>query len=405
MKKILAYGIYLDRNFGGPSIVHGLIQTLRRCDRDCKIVLYHSRPVPEKEKGCCPVPVKQMPFGGGRLLMAYFVRKFIGIVLHKNSVTEEFWRDFDDSDVVVNLYGICFCDKFNQKRKPRIKLFRAIYSAISMFPLSFIARFSGKRSVKCTASYGPIVQDLTRSAAKWAARICFSGMIARERESLRQMRDVAKVACEMAYAPDIANAMPYRSKEPMQDEKSVGLSVSFQIIKQWGGDKRLYYECIRSLIGSILEMGHIKVILFPNELKCDGVFDDAAVAAEIKQLFSDSENVRLFDIETHTSLDLKNAIAQCEAMVASRYHSCVASLSAGVPLLVVGWHYKYEELLDLYGQREWLLSVDNCTPDVIVSKFEKLWNEKVRIRENLLAKKESVLESLNESGRFILGYS
>ena len=159
MKKVLAYGIYLDKNFGGPSIVHGLIRTLRKCDSDCEIVLYHSRPVPEKEKKCCPIAIKQMPFGGVRLLTAYFVRKFIRVVLNKNRATEEFWHDFDDANVVVNLYGICFCDKLGRRRTVRAKQLRAIYSAILTFPLNFIAKLSGKRSIKCTASYGPIVQD------------------------------------------------------------------------------------------------------------------------------------------------------------------------------------------------------------------------------------------------------
>ena len=60
-------------------------------------------------------------------------------------------------------------------------------------------------------------------------------------------------------------------------------------------------------------------------------------------------------------------------------------------------------MLNMYGQCEWLLTTENCTPDVIVAKFKRLWQEKDRIRMNLLAKKESVLRTVNESGRFILG--
>ena len=402
MKKILAYGVYLDKNFGGPSIVHGLVHTLKKCDNDCEIILYHSRSVLDKEKKCYPIEVKRLPLGYKRLLLAYFVRKFLGVTLHKSTEVTDFWRDFDNADVVVNLYGICFCDKFNRKHSCLIKWYRAICSAISTFPLSFIAMIARKRSVKCTASYGPMTQPLTCAIAKWAAKICFNGIIAREHESLRQMRDVARVDCNMIYAPDIANAMPYVNIATRGDEKCVGISVSFQIIKQWG-DKQYYYECIRSLIESILQIGQIKVILFPNELKYDGVFDDASVASEILEMFPGNENVVRFDAEAYTSLELKNAIAQCDVMVASRYHSCVASLSAGVPLLVVGWHHKYEELLELYGQREWLLSIENCTTEEMVKMFRRLWDEKDRIRESLQARKELVMNFLLESGRFILG--
>ena len=73
MRKILAYGVYLDKNFGGPSIVHGLIQTLRNCDEDSEIIFYHARNVSEKEKSCYPIPIKTMPFGTKRLLVAFVI--------------------------------------------------------------------------------------------------------------------------------------------------------------------------------------------------------------------------------------------------------------------------------------------------------------------------------------------
>lgn len=67
-------------------------------------------------------------------------------------------------------------------------------------------------------------------------------------------------------------------------------------------------------------------------------------------------------------------LLRCEVMVASRYHSCVAALSAGVPTLVIGWHYKYDELLNLYGQDKWIISCDNCTSDKLISLFNDFGN-------------------------------
>ena len=403
MTKILAYGVHLANNFGGPSIVSGFVETLKSVDSKCQIVVYCPGTVPNSALPGLSANVKVLPYSSKRLLVAFFLQKWFGIKLDKGEKVKDFWKDFDEADVVVNLYGICFCDKFGGREAHILKRFNGAISAILQFPLNFMAKIENKRSIKCTASYGPVVHKCTQFAVQFATWICFDGMIARERESLKVITELAKDGYPVILAPDIANNMRCRANVQGKESGKVGVSVSFQIVKQWNGDKAMYYSSIRALIEKALLFGCKSVVLIPNEVKGGGGFDDIVVANEIKEMFASRGEVVVYDMRAGDAMGIKGEIASCDVIVASRYHSCVAALSAGVPLLVVGWHYKYENLLSLYGQGEWLLSTNDCTPEVLVAKFCKFWDARESIRGELKARAGNVLHDVYVSGKFILG--
>ena len=99
------------------------------------------------------------------------------------------------------------------------------------------------------------------------------------------------------------------------------------------------------------------------------------------------------------STQVKKIIAGCEVLVASRYHSCVAALSSGVPVLVVGWHHKYDELLSLYGQDKWALSTENCTSEKLINAFDSFWESREKERGTIKEKYIDVRKALIEAGK------
>ena len=72
----------------------------------------------------------------------------------------------------------------------------------------------------------------------------------------------------------------------------------------------------------------------------------------------------------------------------------MAALSAGVPTLVIGWHYKYDELLNLYGQDKWIISCDNCTSDKLISLFNDFWESRNGERKVIKGKYKDVRKAL-----------
>lgn len=213
------------------------------------------------------------------------------------------------------------------------------------------------------------------------------------------MVEQAGISKNILTSPDLANLMPYNRSEDSGD-KYISISVSYQIIKQWDS-KEAYKVCIANLIKYIKDNLKLKVYLIPNEVLSNTKYHDIHVAKEMHLLLDNSPDVIIPDIKNMSSIEIKSLIAGSQVLIASRYHSCVAGLSSGVPTLVLGWHYKYDELLQLYGQDRWLISCDNCTSDKLINMFETFWLESKKERENIKEKYKEVHKKLIEIGKIM----
>ena len=151
--------------------------------------------------------------------------------------------------------------------------------AIGQFPISFIAKMFGVKSVKCTASYGPIESKMDMISARFSSKHIFNVMVARETESKMQLEKVTKK--NITVSPDLANLMPYTYNSTIKNLKTIGISVSHQIIRQWKSDEK-YIDCMVNLIEHINSSTDRKVVLIPNEII--GTYHDIHVAEEIKSL-------------------------------------------------------------------------------------------------------------------------
>ena len=85
-------------------------------------------------------------------------------------------------------------------------------------------------------------------------------------------------------------------------------------------------------------------------------------------------------------------------MIASRYHSCVAALSAGVPTLIIGWHHKYDELMKWYDQSQWILS-SKIVQQKLIALFDKFWSKREENRLIIKERYPEVRKALINAGK------
>lgn len=401
MAKVFLHGVMVEDNFGGPSLIHGAEEIIKDLDPQSKIVCYQNTRPSSISISDFNFPVRQIPYQStGQLLLDALKLKF-GI---KPKIEERrrFFDDLTSSDIVANLLGICFCANFRRGRRERIKSTLPLLSplfVIRQFPISFVAKLFGIKSVKTPASYGPIKDRFDEISARFSANHIFDVMYAREKESQKQMKEKARVKKNIKVAPDLANFWTSIHRCCHQGS-AIGISVSHQIIRQWNSSED-YLDCIVNLIRHIETNTTCQIMLIPNEIAKSNSYNDIHVAQDIAKRLDNSKRVQILDVSGITSTELKGIIAGFEVMIASRYHSCVAALSSGVPVLVIGWHHKYEELLSLYAQERWIISCENCTSEKLIRMFDSFWeskdNERIIIRE----KYHDVRSSLLETGQML----
>lgn len=398
MVHVVTCGLSTNYDLGSPSILHGVYQLLQE--------IYHDdfEMINLQIGEGTPISVSDMPFQTV-FIKGYRAKKFLQALFLSWKPLEEDGQSLGDAfsiiqkaDILIDLYGICFCDKLSSTSCPALMI--PLYTMLT-FPLSCVAKKYHVRSVKNAASYGPAVSDYTRGSARFAARYLFDCMVAREKKSLQVMQELG-VRAHMLLAPDVANLMPVFHCEHFE-RSTVGISTSHQIVRQWRNPED-YVQCIAKLCLHIQRIYNADVLLIPNECNPEYIYSDVEVSEDILELLHEiGGNGKILDVRNRNSTQIKSQIAACEVMVASRYHSCVAALSSGVPLLALGWHYKYEELLHWYGQDQWMLSQEDCDSEKLIAMFDRFWEQKEQCRTEIEANREKVRRAVVEAGKKMLG--
>lgn len=400
MKKIVVWNHAAEYNLGGPSIMHGIYELLKEVYPDGFELVNLQQRTPLPTHDIADMPYRTIPIQETRavdFLKVYYLNQKIPAQPGKISLSDAF-EIVKGADVVVDLFAIDFCDKFGQETRP--SPLAPLYTKMN-YPLAAAARKYHVRSGKVAASFGPMTCEFTRHAARFAADHLYDFMIAREHKSQQAMRDAGSRK-DIPFSPDIANLMPFTKREEYT-HPTVGLSISHQIIRQWKSAED-YIFCMAKLCLHIQNELHAETLLIPNEILPQTPYNDIDVAEDIAELLGQfGGSTRILNSQDLTSTEIKNHIAGCELLVASRYHSCVAALSSCTPLLVVGWHYKYEELMHSYRQDAWLLSEADCDSQKLLTTFDALWEQRAAVRQTLTEVYPQVRAEIIAVGRRMLG--
>lgn len=401
MKAVLAYGFPLDYNFGGPCVLHGLQAILRELYGDCRLIVYQPHPTEPVSVTDADFPVTFFPYAGAvKPMFRDWVRRCWFHRRIDDPARDRFWDDFIAADAVVNVFAINFCAALSGRgyRRP---LWVSVRKAAHDFALSLLARLAGKLSVKSTSSYGPINSFGERLAAWFVCNFCFKRILARERSGRDELRR-AGVWRRVGIAPDMANAM-VGGAAAARARRGIGVSLSYMSERQWQGKGQSYVESMRGLLACILATTDEPITVFPNQTNCASGRDDIVVSEEIVGGIDHGGRITLFDVRAHGAREMRRAISECAALVSCRYHSCVAALSTGVPVMTIAWHDKYVTLMSKYGQSRWLVRSEDCTAEALAHRFGEFWNARADIAAEIAKAVPTVRAEVVESVAKLLG--
>ncbi len=394
MIKLFFCNVVTENNFGSPCLMHGAEEIIKKLHKNYEIICYQYTKPNDFFISDFGFPIKQVPYNNKLSMLWGGIKYKLGIK-PRNKLQLDFLEHIKTSDIVVDLYGILFCSKLS---KDKFSYIKTIKSVLRDNLIIIIAKMFKTKTVKTPASYGPIKHKKDIITAKIAARYLFDKIYAREIKSKEQIQKVLNNRLNIPVAPDLANYMATKGSE--KHGKHIGISVSYQIIRQWQS-KESYILCVANLIKYILSATKHNVVLYPNEVHTKNNYNDNHVCLDITKQLNDSKRVEIVNIEKLNSTELKALIINSEVFISSRYHSCIAALSAGIPVIVIGWHHKYNELFKLYGQEKWVISNNNCTSDNLIRHFSNLYENRDAERNVINEKRKKIHEALLAAGQVL----
>ena len=403
MHRVLVYGYSSESNYGGVSLILGFRELLRAVDPDAEMVCVEDGPVPDFARREHDFISIRWPYSGmKRFWLDYFKFRFLGRK-PRRADRAAWWAWFEAADTVVNLAGIAFCSKLRGVAASRIALLSAFKCLLREFSVNLAAKFSGKMSVKSTASFGPMETRVERLLARWASCFAFNEMVAREQESAFELQRGIGLKKLPPVAPDIANLMPVPVIRTEPD--LVGLVTSFQMERQWKSNGGGYLETMVGLVDYVVSKGY-RVLLIPNQDRGKRARPtrrlDSQVAIDILARVAYPQRVSVAPIMSRSGLERKSDIARCFLLISSRYHACVSAMTCAVPTLTLGWHVKYRELVQVYGQEEWILPSEQCTLEALEEKFDQMISRRDEIADSIRSRQQTVKQAVVESGKVML---
>lgn len=166
-------------------------------------------------------------------------------------------------------------------------------------------------------------------------------------------------------SPDFTNLVKPLPTDLCRDNKGkICVVPNYRMVDKTDNNSQAQYiSFLSKSIKCMLEAGEKPFILVHEGEK------DLMIANKIKEVYPDIEVVT-----ESNPLKIKGIIGECKALVGSRFHSLVSALSLGVPVIATGWSHKYEMLLNDYGVKDCLISI-NCSDEKIKEKLNFIIEE------------------------------
>lgn len=361
MKKVLLYGSKLSYNFGGPCI---FFSTIKLFPKDLyEVSFYPQSPEDNLELIDYYKSISNIKFITAPrqryLFLAFFwltissilPKKISKLLIRKIQKKNPYCHMINEYDLVCDIRGISQTDFFGNGFK----------SYIGENMLLGVSNILGKKTAKLTQDMGPFNKYSNRKSTQYFFKK-YNLIIARGIVTKELLYEIG-ISRNVIVKPDSAFLMDYANENELAEVfnhyslkkgKYILIAPSKQIDKR--SEKNIktghskYIEETSMLINKLTNLHEeYDIVLLPNErLKNKKGTDDLTVAQQLKALSTKSDKIKIIS-EDFDAFTLKGIISNAHICISSRYHTTVASISTNVPVVVIGWGYKYDQLLTVSG--------------------------------------------------------
>lgn len=191
------------------------------------------------------------------------------------------------------------------------------------------------------------------------------------------------------------------SEDSFYNDNVVGLSISSVVEKKCTKMGIAYKDTMVSFINWLNSKGY-NVVLIANAARINSEKsrnNDLMVGDAIYADVADKDKVRWYHKEMDAE-EIRAYIGKCRFLVASRFHAMIGSLEQKVPVLLIGWSHKYQEVLDMFELGQYAIDFSKLE----LSELEKSFNNFVSAEDDIRKKLDKNLDSVLASSRNNIKY-
>ncbi len=262
---------------------------------------------------------------------------------------------FSVSDFTIDISGFASSDQVGRR------------AALGRWLLYTWASYAGNEILFLPQSWGPFENAWVRRLTRWTLKKA-SLIYARETISKEHLiNSGCAPASRVDHGYDIAFLFGTRDVEggagPLLE--TIGLADAslpfiamtpnmriYERVDGQGAENR-YIRILVNIAERLLEETTGNIVLIPHEASYQRE-NDAELCKLLLETIDSKGRMGMLSSKV-SARQAKSVIGAAEFLIASRYHSLVASLSMRTPVAVIGWSHKYDELMERVGLADFIV--------------------------------------------------
>ena len=308
-------------------------------------------------------------------------------------------KTYLNTDLVVDEAGISFVDS------------RGFVMNTYAFVCAAVPLLVGTPVVKYSQALGTFKNPYNRFLAKWILPklklICARGQGTYDNLMGIGIKDNVKLCADGAFSMEDseywnAEVNKICGEDSFYNENVVGLSISSVVEKKCSKMGIAYKDTMVSFANYLNESGY-HVILIANAARINSEKsrnNDLLVGDAIYNDIADKTKVRWYHKEMDAE-EIRAYIGKCRYLVASRFHAMIGSLEQKVPVLLIGWSHKYQEVLDMFELGQYAIDFSKLELSELKESFRNFISNEKDIRAKLDKNLDKVMESSKNNIKYI----
>lgn len=317
---------------------------------------------------------------------------------------------YRNTDLVIDEAGIAFSDS------------RGWMMNTYAFACAAVPMLMGVPVVKYSQALGPFCNGYNRFLAKCVLSkmklIVARGRFTYEHLHAIGMQKQARLYADGAFTMPPAPLLEQRAEDVCKKAgltRLAAVSVSSVVARRCQKAGIAYSRIMAEFIDYLLGQGYA-VWLFANAARMhsrhprnNDLMTGDAVMREYeklkkrgKQKYPDGFEAKLvWERREMDAEEIRAYIRQSDFLIASRFHAMVFALTEQVPVLMIGWSHKYQEVMEQFGLSDYAADYSDLSLDGLIRSFRTFLQDEEMIRRKIREHLPAVQKSSSKNIRHI----